>query len=123
MTINGPAQAGSDAFNLAAGDGSAPARHAARVSPTRHLLALHEFDASRRRLRDERINHLAFTADLAIWVDERGKLTRARVLRSTGDPKIDSALVEDYEGTAFDQPPPTTLRFPQRITVHSRRPA
>jgi TonB family protein len=73
---------------------------------------------------DERVNRLVFSADVAVWVNESGRVTRAEILRSSGDPKVDDDLLATLEAMpALDETPPSTLEFPQKITVRGRRAA
>jgi TonB family protein len=70
---------------------------------------------------DDRVNTLVFSADVAVWVDASGHVTRVRILRSSGDARIDDNLVAALEVTpALDEPPPSSFEFPQRITVRGR---
>jgi TonB family protein len=121
VTINGPAQAGGDAFNVGAGSGGGDVGSGSGIgeaSYTRYLgTALQQTIQN-----DDRVNHLVFNADLAVWVDPDGRVTRARILKTTGDPAIDQDLVAALQQMpALDEPPPSTLQFPQRVRVEGRR--
>jgi protein TonB len=121
VTINGPAQAGSDAFNVGAGSGGGDVGSGSGLgdaSYTHYLgSALQQTIQS-----DDKLNHLVFSADMAVWVDENGRVTRAAVLKTSGDNTIDQDLVAALEQMpALDEPPPTTLQFPQRVRVEGRR--
>lgn len=121
VTINGPAQAGSDAFNVGAGSGGGDVGSGSGLgdaSYTRYLgTALQQTIQN-----DDKLNHLVFSADMAVWVDESGRVTRASVLKTSGDNMIDQDLVAALEQMpALDEPPPTTLQFPQRVRVEGRR--
>jgi TonB family protein len=59
---------------------------------------------------------------MAVWVDPNGRITRAAVLKTSGDHNIDQDLVAVLESMpALDEPPPTTLPFPQRVRIEGRR--
>ncbi|HEY5237620.1 MAG TPA: energy transducer TonB [Rhizomicrobium sp.] len=124
MTINGPAQAGSDAFNIGAGDGSGDMGSGVGngfgdAAYSRYLGS--EFQQAIQN--DDRVNHLVFNADVEVWVDASGRLTRASILHSTGDAKTDDKLIAALQAMpALDQPPPESFQFPQRISVKGRRP-
>jgi TonB family protein len=124
MTINGPAQAGSDAFGIGAGDGSGDMGSGTGngfgdAAYSRYLGS--EFQQAIQN--DDRVSHLIFSADVEVWVDASGKLTRASILRTTGDPKTDEILIAALEKMpALDQPPPESFQFPQRISVRGKRP-
>lgn len=121
ITESGPAQAGSDAFGIQAGSGDGNVGSGGGFGDsnyTRYLgTALQQSIQS-----DDRVNHLIFTADMAVWVDANGHVTRAAVLKSTGDSKIDQDLVAVLQDMpALDEPPPPDLQFPQRIRIEGRR--
>ena len=121
VTINGPAQAGSDAFNVGAGSGGGDVGSGSGIgdaSYTRYLgTALQQSIQN-----DDHVNHLVFTADMEVWVDPNGRITRASVLKTSGDHSIDQDLVAALENMpALDEPPPPTLEFPQRVRIEGRR--
>lgn len=121
VTINGPAQAGSDAFNVGAGNGGGDVGSGSGIgeaSYTRYLgSALQQTIQN-----DNNVNHLVFTADMEVWVDSNGRITRASVLKTSGDHSIDDDLVAALESMpALDEPPPPTLEFPQRVRIEGRR--
>ena len=121
VTINGPAQAGSDAFNVGAGSGGGDVGSGSGVgeaSYTHYLgTALQQTIQN-----DDRVNHLVFAADMEVWVDPNGRITRAAVLKTTGDHTVDQDLVAVLESMpALDEAPPPTLPFPQRVRIEGRR--
>ncbi|HLY06412.1 MAG TPA: energy transducer TonB [Rhizomicrobium sp.] len=121
VTINGPAQAGSDAFGIQAGSGGGDVGSGSGIgdaSYTRYLgTALQQSIQN-----DDQVNHLVFTADMEVWVDANGRVTRASVLKTSGDQNIDHDLVAALESMpALDEPPPPTLEFPQRVRIEGRR--
>lgn len=121
VTINGAAQAGSDAFNVGAGSGGGDVGSGSGIgeaSYTRYLGSALQQSIQN----DDRVNHLVFTADMAVWVDPNGHITRAAVLRTSGDHNIDQDLVAVLESMpALDEPPPAALPFPQRVRIEGRR--
>src|SRR3984885_3949773 len=121
ITEAGPAQAGSDAFGIQAGSGDGNVGSGGGFGDgnyTRYLgTALQQSVQN-----NDRVNHLVFTADMAVWVDANGHVTRASVLKSTGDSKVDQDLVAALqEMPALDEPPPADLQFPQRVRIEGRR--
>jgi TonB family protein len=121
VTINGPAQAGNDAFNVGAGSGGGDIGSGGgfgEANYTRYLgTALQQTVQN-----DDRVNHLVFSADMAVWVDPNGRVTRAAVVKTSGDPTIDRDLVAALQDMpALDEPPPATLEFPQRVRIEGRR--
>lgn len=117
LTINGPAQAGTDAFNLASGDGSGDiANGFGTESYSRYLTSLLQ-DAVEQ---DEHLNHLAFNVQIAAKVDQN-RHVHARIIKSSGDTEIDDDIVNTAERVALDEGPPGAMEF--RLAIHSRRPA
>ncbi|HEY1961840.1 MAG TPA: hypothetical protein VGG69_05450 [Rhizomicrobium sp.] len=120
VTINGPAQAGNDAFNIGAGEGGGSVGNGSGMgseSYSRYITSLVQNALEQ----DDRVNHLAFSAQIAAWVDESRRL-HIRLLQSTGDPRVDSELVSVASTLpALDEEPPGPGEF--RLAIHSRRPA
>lgn len=121
ITEAGPAQAGSDAFGIQSGNGDGNVGSGAGFAEQNYV---HYLGSALQQTiqNDDRVNHLVFTADMAVWVDANGRITRASVLKSTGDSRIDSDLVAALEDMhALDEPPPSELQFPQRVRIEGRR--
>ncbi len=121
ITEAGPAQAGSDAFGIQAGSGDGNVGSGGgfgEANYTRYLGSALQQSIQN----NDRVNHLVFTADMEVWVDPNGHVTRASVLKSTGDSKIDQDLVAALQDMpALDEPPPPDLQFPQRVRIEGRR--
>lgn len=66
------------------------------------------------RTRDRRFRDVA----LQLWVGADGRITRARLLGSTGDAETDRLLVDDIlPGLTLGQPPPAELTFPIAMRI------
>ncbi len=135
VTINGPAQAGSDSFGLQAGSGGgngAPSGTGnclgancgavggggmGEVFYRRYLSAV----LQERISRDNRLNRLVFAADFAITISPGGRITQAALLKSSGRDDRDQALRSVLMAVTNLDPPPSGVRFPQRITVRGKR--
>lgn len=121
LTINGPAQAGADAFNIAAGTGGGnivggngfgEGTYSGYMSSTIQEAVQN----------DDRTNTFIGSAEIDVWIDESGRVTRAVLARSSGDSKTDTALVEVLLSMpALKEAPPSTLQFPQRIRIAGKR--
>lgn len=131
LTINGPPQAGTDAFGVAAGSGgglSVGGDPNGTGGPgggdfgadaySRYLnSALQQAIQS-----DERVNRLYFIVQVQVWIGPDGRITRVAIARTSGDAHTDRALVAALEQIGrLDQPPPPQLRFPARIALKGRR--
>lgn len=135
VTINGPAQAGSDAFGLQSGTGggfgapsgtgtcaglncgAAAGGGMGEIFYRRYLSAV----LQERISRDSRLNRLVFAADFAITISPGGKITQASLLKSSGSGDRDAALRSVLMAVTNLDPPPSAVRFPQRITVRGKR--
>jgi TonB family protein len=74
------------------------------------------------RIQDnDRVNRQVFSADFAVWISSGGQLSRAEILRSSGNSKRDQILLAVLQAVRGLDPPPAGLRFPQKITVRGSR--
>jgi TonB family protein len=130
LTINGPAQAGSDAFGVAAGKGGGVAVGGdpngsdslggggfAEASYERYLRSTLQSAVQA----DDRINKLFFNAQVRIWVRADGAIGSVVISKSSGDERADRALVAALQGLPRLDPPPPQLRFPARVALRGRR--
>ncbi len=133
LTIAGPAQAGGDSFGIKAGSGGGstviggsneggPAQSSgngfAEASYSRYLAT----EIQRAVQANDHVNRQVFAVDVAVWIDSAGRLTRAKVVRGSGDARLDDQLVATLEGMrAVGDAPPASLRFPQRVSIRGRR--
>jgi periplasmic protein TonB len=132
LTIAGPAQAGGDAFGIKAGTGGGSSLIGgpgdggagtggggfAEASYGRYLSS----EIQQAIQSDDHVNRQIFAADVAVWIDPGGRVTRARILKSSGDGKLDRQLVASLQGMgALGEPPPAAFRFPQRVAIKGRR--
>lgn len=129
LTIAGPAQAGGDSFGVKAGSGGGSTIIGG--SPTGKEGGGGFADASWGRFvtseitrvieANNRVNHRVFAAVVDVWVDASGRLTKATIRKSSGDPKLDHDLVASVEGIgSLGEPPPASLRFPARIALEGK---
>lgn len=59
-----------------------------------------------------------------IWADNTGRVTRAQLIGSTGDPSIDSAITnEALNGLQLQEPPPSDMPMPIVLRVTAHRPS
>ena len=133
MTVAADAQAGNDAFGLTAGSGRGmggggatgtcekpPCGTGGGFSDAMYRGNLAR-DLQDRILDNDKVNRLAFRASFAISVNGAGQVTGAELLTSTGDAKRDQILLAILKSTRGLDPPPSQVRFPQRVTVTGRR--
>lgn len=134
MQIDSAAQAGSDAFGMGAGKGGgigAPGGTGTCLGPNCGTVGGGISDAfyarylssalQERVQRDNKVNRQVFTADFAIWISASGSVTKTELVRSSGEAKRDALLETIIHGASGLDAPPSSYRFPQRITVRGRR--
>lgn len=124
VTIDGAAQAGTDAFGIQAGSGGGSTGGAGgglgSGSYARYVSSMLQQALSR----DPRTRQLVFDdIQLDLWLGADGKTTRAQLVRSAGSPEIDEAVLAMVrELDRIDEHPPASLRFPMRVSMKGRRP-
>jgi len=58
-----------------------------------------------------------------IWLDSTGRVTKATLEGSSGDPKVDRALeMEILSGLQFSDPPPEGMPMPIVMRINASRP-
>lgn len=123
MQIDGEAQAGGDAFNIAAGSGrgmgGSGAGRAGNATYGQYLA--HNFQRILRENDDTR--HQSFRVQVNLWLNEAGQITRAELLRSSGDADMDNKVIAALRNApAMEQRPPASLKLPVRVSLQGRRP-
>lgn len=63
----------------------------------------------------------ATRAEVRVWVDPAGVVTRVQLVRTTGNPRLDQAI-QSVVGLRFREPPPDDLPMPMILRVTARRP-
>lgn len=139
VTIAGAAQAGSDAFGLSAGSGGgigAPGSGGTCLGNacgtgggggggvSEAFYRRYLSSALQERVQDDdRISRLVFSADFALSVGRDGRVTGVQFLesRGAGNRELAQRLLALLQQVRGLDPPPTDMRFPQRITVRGKR--
>lgn len=124
VTINGPAQAGNDSFNIGAGDGggmvgSGGGNGVGGASYEQYL----GYALQQAIERDDRTRRLAFDVKASLWIEPDGRVSRVELVTPSGSSNIDQALISVLQGLRIDTPPPSTLHMPVRAAIRGRRPA
>ena len=118
---------GSDAFGLTAnkgggriGGGSAARSAASRWGWYAGQVQTTVGEALRR---NARTRDASFRIEVRIWPDLTGRVTRAQLVRSTGDAKLDAAIrTEVLAGLQLKDPPPDGMPLPIIMRLTARRP-
>ena len=122
MQIDGEAQAGTDAFNIAAGGGGGMGGSGAGVGNATYGQYLSY--AFQKALRENRsIRNLSYQVEVNLWLDRYGQVTRVQLLESSGDEDVDEKVIAALRDIQpLDQPPPESLTLPVRMSLQGRRP-
>jgi protein TonB len=125
VTMDSAAQAGNDAFGIQAGSGGGMSGTGAggglgSGSYARYVSSLLQHALSR----DPRTRQLVFDdIQIDLWLGADGKTSRVQLVRGTGTPEIDEAVLTLLRGLdRLDEKPPASLRFPMRVSMRGRRP-
>jgi TonB family protein len=71
--------------------------------------------------RQNALKRQLFSAEVDVWVDPRGRVTKVTIVRSSGDAARDEKLVAAIESIKDLDPPPTSIVFPARVRVGGRK--
>ncbi|MEX1826961.1 energy transducer TonB [Luteibacter sp. CQ10] len=125
VTMNADAQAGGDAFNIGAGSGGGMVGSGGGTGTGTGSYGQYLGYAIQQALqRDDRTSHLVFDVHADIWLDTDGKLSRAELTESSGNPRTDEAVLDVLRAMPrIDVTPPPSLGFPVRVSIRGKRPA
>ncbi|WP_199540837.1 energy transducer TonB family protein [Paraburkholderia kururiensis] len=127
MTMNAPAQAGTDSFNIGAGDGSGMVGSGGggrfgNASYNTYMV----YVLQRAIEQDKGVQEAGgsrFTGSLNLWMEPTGRITKVTIAQSTGDAKIDAAVVAAIEALGkVDEPPPPSTTWPVLVKLQGRKP-
>ncbi len=123
VTINGPAQAGNDAFNIGAGAGGGMvgSNGGTGVGGSSYEQYL-GYSLQQVIQRDDRTRRLVFDVRANLWIDADGTVSRVALVNSSGSPSTDAALLAVLQGLHIDTPPPPNLSMPVHTVMRGRRP-
>lgn len=136
MQIDGPAQAGSDSFGLTSGSGGgmgAPSSKGTCIGANcgaapKALAGVDRFwgrnvaNALEAHIENsKKVNVDSFVGEFEIWVSPSGALTRARLVRSSGNAKLDQTVLGLLQTARGLKAPPESLPMPQRVKVGRKR--
>jgi protein TonB len=123
VSIDAPAQAGNDSFNIAAGDGGgmvgSNGGNGVGGSSYEQYLGYALQEAIQR---DDRTRRLIFDVRARLWLSADGTVMRFELINSSGVQATDNALLEVLHGLHIDTPPPPNLSMPVRVAMRGHRP-
>ncbi|RKP57930.1 energy transducer TonB [Pararobbsia silviterrae] len=128
MTENAPAQAGTDNFGIGAGDGSGMAGSGGggafgNATYSQYL----SYTLQQAVEHDKRVQDAGggsrFSVGLNLWLDTSGHITKVALGQSTGDPKLDAAVIDAIQTMGrLDEAPPPAWQYPVRLNLQGRQP-
>jgi len=128
MTMNAPAQAGTDNFNIGAGDGTGMAGSGSGTGSFGNASYAQYLGYTLQRAieQDKHVQEAGgarFTGSLNLWMDPSGRITKVTIAQSTGDARIDDAVIAAVEslGRVDEAPPPQTV-YPKLVKLQGRKP-
>jgi periplasmic protein TonB len=122
ITINGPAQAGNDSFNIGAGEGGGMVGSGGSGVGGSTYEQYLGYALQSAIQRDERTRRLVFDVRVNLWLSPDGGIQRVVLVNSTGVEKTDQALVDVLRSVRVDTPPPPNLSMPVRVAMRGYRP-
>ncbi|NWB96370.1 energy transducer TonB [Pseudomonas gingeri] len=123
MQIDGDAQAGGDAFNIGAGKGGGMAGAGGGRLGTGTYSQFIAYAFQRLLKEDPQLRSLAFSLQTDIWLSAAGEITRVELVKSSGDPKIDTQVLAALRAAPrLSERPPASITLPLRIALQGRRP-
>lgn len=128
MTMNAPAQAGTDSFNIGAGDGSGMVGSGGGGRFGNASYAQYMVYALQRAIEQDKgvqdAGGARFAGSLNLWMDPSGHITKVTIAQSTGDAKIDAAVIAAVESLGrVDEAPPPATAYPVLVRLQGRKPA
>ena len=74
--------------------------------------------------RNSSVRHATFSLNVRVWADATGRITRASLVGSSGDPAVDTAIKNNaLAGLQLPEPPPADMPMPINMRIAARRSA
>jgi protein TonB len=128
MTENAPAQAGTDNFGIGAGDGTGMAGGNGggafgNATYQQYLQATLQQTVERDKKVQDSGGGARFAVGISVWLDPTGHITKVVIGHTTGDPKLDQAVIDALQTLGrLDEPPPPAWQYPVRLNLQGRQP-
>jgi periplasmic protein TonB len=126
MTMDAPAQAGTDGFNIGAGDGggmlgSGGGGQFGNASYAQYMV----YTLQRAIENDKRVQDaggLRFAGNINLWMEPNGRITKVTLAKSTGDETLDAAVIGAVQTLGkVDEPPPPAATFPVLVKLQGHQ--
>nr|WP_063803209.1 TonB C-terminal domain-containing protein [Burkholderia ubonensis] len=126
MTMNAPAQAGADNFNIGAGDGSGMVGSGGGGRFGNASYAQYMVYVLQRAIEQDKAVQEAggarFAGGLNLWLEPSGRIAKVAIAQSTGDARIDAAVVAAVEALGkVDEAPPPATAYPVLVRLQGRK--
>ena len=73
--------------------------------------------------RNPKLRQAALSAQVRVWADANGRITRVTLVRSTGNPDLDDTITsEALRGVQLAEGPPQGMPMPINLKLTARRP-
>jgi protein TonB len=73
--------------------------------------------------RNRKTRSASVSVNVRVWPDVNGRINRAQLANSTGDPLLDAAIRDEVlTGLQLEQPPPSDMPAPITLRLAARRP-
>ena len=70
------------------------------------------------------VRHATFSLSVRVWADSNGRITRASLTGSSGDPTVDNAIKNNaLTGLQLSEPPPADMPMPINLRISARKSA
>lgn len=135
MQIDGPAQAGADSYGMQSGGGGGmgtPGGTGTCLKPpcgggggpvgVDRFWGRNLANALERHIQSNKsVNVDSFVSEYDVWVNAAGALTQARLVKGSGNGRLDQTVLGLLQTAVGLRPPPASIRMPQRIKVGRKR--
>ncbi|HTJ93674.1 MAG TPA: energy transducer TonB [Pararobbsia sp.] len=131
MTMNAPAQAGTDGFNISSGSGGGMGAPGSGDGTGGFGGGLYNqyigYILQRAVEGDKHVRESGASSrvdvKLNLWMESSGTVTKVSIAQSTGDARLDDAIVGAVESIGrVDSTPPADTTYPVSVTMHLRLP-
>ncbi|WP_236194972.1 energy transducer TonB family protein [Pseudomonas glycinae] len=123
MQIDGDAQSGSDAFNIGAGKGGGMAGSGGGRLGNGTYSQFLAFTFQKLLRENPDLRNLAFSLQADVWLSSVGEITRVELIKSSGNPEIDSQVLAALRNAPhLSERPPASITLPVRMSLQGRRP-
>lgn len=124
MQMDADSQAGSDAFNIGAGQGRGMSDSGGGRAGNATYSQYMAYALQKILREDDRTRNLIFRMNVDIWLNQAGQILRVELTRSSGDAEIDEKVIATLRAVpSVGERPPASVSMPIRASLSGRRPS